>query len=1041
MISLSIRKPIAIIMVILALIVFGIVGFINLPVDLTPNVELPFVTVQALYIGAGPEELETSVIKPIEEQMTTVSGIKNITSFCSEGVGFSFLEFNLGVDADLASIDVKDKIDAILYKLPKDLKKPVISKFDMNAQPIIYLALTGSQSPDVLRRLADKGVKESLVRINGVASIDITGGLEREIQVNLYKEKIEALNLSYMQIVSMVGAQSANIPGGHLSGSLKEYTIRVQGEFSSINDIANIMIPVAGKAAGGGGQGGGGTPPPAVLYIPLSRIAEIEDTYKEVRQKAYFGGKNSVGLAIQKRPDANTVQVADDIFKALDEIRGNMPEGVSVEIAVDRSKMVRDSVNDMYTNVLIGIVLTSVMLLFFLGDWRITIIAAITIPVSVIITFMGMDAFGFSLNIMSLLALAISVGTLVTNSIIVLENIARHRDEGLSVIDASVKGTSEVAIAVIASALTNIAVFVPIANMEGITGQFFKQLGITIVLATVASLFLSFTLVPLLSSKILKAKSTNGDSDSGNIFIRLLKTGQNFLQTILAAARSVYLVILDWCLNYRKTTGLLVVILFFGTLIGFGSQLGSEFFPAGDYGIINIKVEMPSGTSLEETDKTLGKIEGKLNSISAINTVYSALGGSGQTQGVNYASLSVRLKEPEDRTVTTKEVVAAIRPMLTDLPDANITIKEGSAMGGGNQSEGDISCEVTGDDMNEILRIQDSVISLAAAVPGLVDIKSSWKSAKPEMKFIPDRMRLDEYGISVAMLGMNVRYALSGNEDAVFRENNDEYRIRIQLAENDRNSIDAIENLPIPTQRGIVPLKALCKVSYEGGAANINRKNRQRLVTISANVSEGSVGKKAAELQQLTGSIPLKAGYKIGFGGQQEMMKDTFGSLIQAMVLAILLTYIALAAILESLRMPIYIMVTIPLGLIGVILALFLTGKNLSMISMMSMVMLIGVVVNNAILIIEYAMELIKGGMEPRKAVHEACNIKFNAVIMMNLAIVLSSLPQAFQTNSIQAPFAITVIGGIAVSTILTMLFIPSLYLSTQKVKPLNEKL
>lgn len=1016
LISLSIRKPTAVVMVVLALVVFGIIGFINLPVDLTPDVEFPFVTVQTIYIGAGPEELESSVLKPIEEQMTTVSGIKNITGFCSEGVGFAILEFNLGVDPDIASIDVKDKIDAILYKLPKDLKKPVVSKFNINSQPIISLAVTGNKGADVLRYLADKKVKERLVRISGVASIDITGGLEREIQINLHKSKIEAMGISFMQVVSMVGAQSANIPGGHLSGNIKEQTIRVQGEFSAIDEIANIRIPVVDNSNKQG--------PPSVVFVPLKDIAEIEDTYKEIRQKAYFQGNNSVGLSIQKRPDANTVRVADNILATLDEIREMMPEGVTIEVAVDRSTMIRNSVNDMYFNVIVGIVLTSVMLLFFLGDWRVTLIAAVTIPASVIITFIGMNALGFSLNIMSLMALAISVGTLVTNSIIVLENIVRHRDMGNSPSEAANLGASEVAIAVIASSLTNIAVFLPIANMEGITGQFFKQLGLTIVSATIASLTLSFTIVPLIAARLLKSKSS-ATAQSPLFAITSL------FNSALESVKSTYVNILDWCLTNRKLTAFIVFLTFVTVLVGAGSRLGAEFFPAGDYGTINIDLQMPSGTSLMETDRTILKVEERLKSVNEIQTLYSTLGGSGQAQGVNYASFVIRLKDIKDRNRSTKEVLESLRPLLSDIPDAVITIKEAAAMGGG-PSQSDISCEITGDDMAEILRLQDTIFTLAAIVPGLVDITSSWKLAKPEVKFIPDRIRLDEYGVSVAMLGLSVRYALSGNEDIVYRENNDEFRVRIQLLEHDRNSIDAIENIPIPTQKGMVPLKALCEVRYEGGAANINRKNRQRLVTVMANVSEGAVGTKAGELQKLTSTIPLKTGYKISFGGQQEMMKETFGSLIQAMVLAILLTYMALAAILESLKMPIYIMITIPLGLIGVVLALFLSGKNLSMISMMSMVMLIGVVVNNAILIIEYAMELIKGGMDPYKAVHEACSVKFKAVIMMNLAIVLSSLPQAFQSNSIQAPFAITVVGGIAASTVLTMLFIPSLYLSTQ---------
>jgi len=1002
LISLSVRRPIFMIMVIMALVTFGIVGFINLPIDLMPDIEFPYVTVQTIYVGAGPEEIETSVMKPVEEQMTTVSGIKNITSYCMEGVGFMLLEFNLGVDPDLASIDVKDKIDAILFNLPSDLQKPVISKFDINAQPILNIALLGPQTPEALRHMADKLVKERLVRINGVASIAITGGREREIQVNLKREKLDGLGLSVLTVASILSAQTADIPGGHVSGDRKEYTVRVQGQFQSIDQIANVRIPIRG-----------GT-------VLLSSIADIEDTYKEVRQAARYNKQNSVGLAIQKRPDANTVQVADAIFNALDAIQKELPSGCTIAIANDRSKFIKDSVGDMYRNVIIGIMLTSLMLLFFLGDWRVTLISTVTIPASIIVTFMAMRALGFTLNIITLMAIAIAVGTLVTNAIIVLENIVRLRDTGMGIMEASEKGASEVVVAVTASAMTNIAVFVPIATMEGMTGQFFKQLGLTITAATVGSLFLSFTLAPLMASRVLRTRTS-----------RAVET-KSLITRALDSLRVYYLAALSWGLAHRKKVVFGVIGLFFGTLIVIGSRLGSEFFPVTDQGLIDIELEMPSGTSITATDKALKTIEERAATVPEVLSVYASLGGTGSNTGVNYGSITIRLVDRKERSRTTRDVVGAMRPMLADIPDANIVLKEASAFGGGGNNA-DIQVEITGDDMGTILALTDSVTAKAHAISGLVDVKSSWKEAKPEIKFIPNRLKLDEYGISVAQLGLFLRYSLTGNDQTVYREENDEYKIRVQYTESDRSDIDAVENVTIPTPKGLVPIKVLCTVVHQGGAANINRKNRQRLVTVTANVAQGAVGTKAKELKQLTDKIPVASGYKIYYGGQQERTQESFGSLIQATLLAIILTYMVLAAILESLLLPIFIMLTIPLGLIGVILALFITGKSLSMISIMSMIMLIGVVVNNAILLIDYAMGRIKEGLSVRDAIYEACDVKFHAIIMMNLAIILSALPQTLQAASIQAPFAVTAIGGVAVSMLMTLFFIPVLYVAASK--------
>jgi HAE1 family hydrophobic/amphiphilic exporter-1 len=1006
--TLSIKRPIAMMMTIIALVIFGIVAFLSLPIDLMPKIELPYVTVQAVYAGAGPEEIENSVVKPVEEELSTVSNVKNISAYALEGVAFVVLEFNLGVDPDIAAIDVKDKIDAILYKLPKDLKKPVISKFDMNNRSVIDIALTGPQVSQVLREIADKQVKERLVKISGVGQVSIVGGREREIQVNLHKERMDGLNLNIQTIAAILSAQTADFPGGHVIANTREYTVRLKGQFESLDEIRNCGIPVAGKNG--------------VYMAPLSTVADVVDAFKETRELARYNGQNSIGVSIFKRSDANVVNVAKNVLKITDELNKSLPAGALINVANNRADFIESSVNDMYVNIIVGIGLTGIMLLLFLGDWRITIIAALTIPSSILITFIGMQISGFTLNIITLMAIAISVGTLVTNAIIVLENIIRHRDSGMPVKEAAEIGAKEVGTAVIASALTNIAVFVPMANMAGITGQIFKSLGMTIVYATIASLFLSFTFAPLLASVMLKNKNNGGKAKKGGLESLFDKIGVVYAKT----------------LNIVIDLRILVTFLSFAALIGsfifVGPRLGFEMFPQSDEGMLSISLEMPSGTSLEATNQALSVIEKRINTIPEVKSINLSLGGEGINVGVNIGQLTVKLKDKEERTRLTKQIVNMVRPILADLPDAKIVVKEAVSMGGGNQ-EADLDIEVTGDDMDEILKIADSVKSLAQTIPGLVDFQLSWKAAKPEIKFIPNRFLLNEYGMQVAMLGLNLRNSINGNEELIFREDNDEYPIRIQYAEKDKNTIDAVENVSIPTSRGIVPAKTLADIKYEGGASNINRKNRQRLVSVFANVSSGAAGSKATELQKLTDKILLPPGYKINYGGMQEMMQDSFKSLFITLILAILLTFIVLAGSIESLTQPILIMITIPMGFVGVLWGLYLSGNTISMISIMSSIMLVGVVVNNAILIIDYAHQRQKDGLSQRDAIIDACRVKFSAILMMNLAIVLSMLPQAFNVASFQSPFAITAIGGIVVSTVMTLYVIPAMYMFTSPKK------
>lgn len=1005
LIRLSVKRPIAMIMLILALAIFGGIAFINIPIDLMPEMESSFISVQTNYTGGGPREIETAVIKPIEEQLITINNVKDVTSYISEGTGYVIVEFSTGIDPDAAAIDVQNKIDAIMYKLPGDLKRPLISKYDINNQPLINLALTGPHSPEKLRLIAEKNIKECLVRISGVTQISVFGGRQREIQVNLRKARLDALNLSVKTVAAIISSQTADILGGHVTGNRKEYAVRVQGQFESIDQIRNIGIPVNGKTG--------------EAVVPLHTIADVVDTFKEVRELTRFNLQNSVGLSIYKRSDANTVNVSRAVLEMVDKINSEMTDGTVLSVARDRAEFIRNTVKDMYVYILWGMGLSAVILLLFFGSFTLTIITALAISFSTIITFIGLQIFGFSHSLMTLVGLTISLCTLVTNTIIVLENIIRHRNRGIPVKEAVIMGTDEVVTAVIASVLTNIAVFLPVFIRQGMTGQFFRSLGLTVVFAAIVSLFLSFTLVPLMASLMLKEKKKRSDSTKG------------WLEQVIHRLENSYVSFLRWSIKYRFLTVLLALALLMVTLIKTVPELGIEFFPYGDEGLISINIEMAPGTSIGETDRVLLNIEKRLGTIPEIHSIYSSLGGHGTNTGVNFADLILQLKDSRERNRTAKEIANAIRPMLSDIPDARILVKEVNSISSAT-GKADICVEIFGEQMPQILSLADTVKSLIESVSGLVDSRLSWKEARPEIKFIPNRQLLDEYGMNVLGMGHDIRNSLAGNEDIVFREENDEYAIRVQYAPWERNTIDAVENISIETSKGNVPVKVLAEMRQEAGAADVLRKNRQRMMAVMANVSSGTIGTKIAEVKALIGKIDVPSGCSIHYGGQPEMMNEFRHTLFYAMAFAIVLLYMVLAGCIESIFQPFLVIVTIPMGLTGVLLTLFLTGCNISMLTLMSIVVSVGVVVRNATILLDYARKMQKSGVARLDAIVEACRVKSGVILMMNVAIVIALLPMALSGSCTGAPFAITAIGGILVSTVMTLFVIPAMYMFTE---------
>ncbi|HEX3019889.1 MAG TPA: efflux RND transporter permease subunit [Chitinispirillaceae bacterium] len=1023
--GISIRRPLLMIMCILAVSMFGVVGFLRLPIDKMPDMELPYITVQAIYPGAGPDQIELNVVKPIEEQVSTIGGLKHVTSYCMESAAFLVLEFNAEIDADLVSIEVKDKIDQILYSLPDELEKPIISKFNPNDQPIVTLSVTAPVSPDKLRNYVDNQIKDHFSQINGVAKVAVVGGREREIVINLNPEKMSAHNLTIFQVATLIKAQNKTIPGGFVTGKRKEYSVKVSGEYTSLDQIRELQIPVF-KQYGAEVQN---------YTVRLKDIATVEDAYKDVREFARFQGKESVQISITKNSDGNVVGIADMILKKVKEITPLLPSGYSIDVIENSSTFIKNTVDDTYSNIISGIVLTALILLLFLFDWRVTIIAAVTMPISLIMAIVGMSWAGFTLNTITLMALTISVGVLVTNSILVIENIVRHCNNGQDVRKASEEGTNEIFMAVLASTLTNLAVFIPIATTTGAIGSVFKSLGLTIVFATVASIFLSFTLTPLMASRMLKPRKAD----------QLEKKIRNPLDWFLSWLDRLYENSLDKVLSSKIgqfAVVLSVIIVFWTTMQFLAPKLGSEFQPNMDEGVVAISIELPSGTPIDITQKHVLAVEDMMKNLPDLVSISSSIGGSGTKTGVQYGEVRLQFTPETEREESVFDKINTIRPMLSDIPDAIISVTSAGGFGGGG-AEQDMVIEVKGIEMNKLIDLSNQVINIVSQTPGMTDISSSWKGDKPEICIIPDRERLEHYGLSpnlaqsttIQMLGGLVRYNITGDDEAIYRENGEDFPIRIQLDKRSRNTVRDVQTMEILTPKGPVPLEAIADVKYTGGISSITRKDKQRMIQITANKTSGNIGKKTEAIKKQFSALKLESGYSINFAGMQDMQDDSFKQLGTAAFLAIALTFMLLVALLESLSMAFVIMLTIPLGLIGVIWFLFLSNGAISMISLMSIVMLIGIVVNNAILLIDYAQTLrLTKGLSAKEAMTKAGGTKLKAIIMSNIAIIISMIPMALglgSGGSFRAPFAITAIGGVIVSTLFTFYLIPILYIWT----------
>jgi len=1001
-------------MLVLAFVVLGIFGYMRLSVDLFPDIDFPFVTITTLYPGAGPEEVESQITQRIEDAVSTLADIDLMESISRESVSFVIIRFELEADSDVAANDARAKVDAILNDLPTGAEKPQVQKFEMGARPIISLSVSSGRGVNQTYAVADKVMRDRLSQVSGVATVDIIGGQEREIQIAVDRRKMDYYGIPITLVAAAIAAENVNVPEGRIVETEREYTIRTLGEFADVSEIGCVRVAL-----------------PDAGFISLRDIATIRDTYAERRSVARFNGEPAVQIDIVKQAQANTIETADAIYGAVEDLRAQAPSDFVIEYAQDDSGFIRDSVKDVQQNIMIGILLTAILLYAFLRNVRVTLIAAVVMPAAIVSTFLLMDAAGFTLNMMTLMALGISVGILVTNAIVVIENIMRHLQKGESPQEAAMKGTEEVALAVIASVMTNVVVFVPIAFMEGIVGRFFLQFGLTVVFATAFSLIISFTLTPMLSSVVLKRRGSRRYESEEAGEVRDRPKGVDRLMRNLAGS---YRTLLDWSLARTRNRAALVfaAILCFAFGIVLIGISGGEFMSAMDQGSVYVSVDLPAGSSLELTERAVEEVEGVLRAEPEVSSVLGTIGGA--DRGVNQAVVLAKLVDLSERDRKAEEIANGVRPKLAGIPGIDVTVTGEESEGG---ASADVEIEVMGDDLEEIQRISGLVLDIVASVPGLVDVETSWEEGGEELVFVPDREEIARRGLSTGAVATLLRNAFEGDERSVYREAGEEYVIRVQFDDADRKQVRTLEEMRLPVGEHLVPLTQLGTVERHRGEAEILRRERQRRITVRANIAEGTLSEVVSAVQSETDEITLPPGYQIKFAGMYEFQQESFASIFQALILAIILTYVVLAMILESFIHPITVMITLPLGLVGAAMGLFFGGQTINIISLMAMVMLVGIVVNNAILLLDYVAQLRRRGLGRKEAILEACPVRLRAVIMTNLAIAVGMVPQALSSGSgaeFRIAMAVVTMGGVLVSAVFTLMIIPSLYYSFERM-------
>lgn len=1013
--SSAVKKPVTTILVFVAVVIIGLFSLLKLPIDLYPDIDTNTIMVMTTYSGASSQDIEQNVTRPLENTLNSVEHLKHITSNSKENISIITLEFEYGYDIDVLTNSVRDKLDMVSSMLPDDAETPIIFKFSTDMIPIVLLSAQANESLPGLYKILDENVANTLARVDGVGTVSISGAPKREIHIYLDPARLEAYNLTAESVIQLVAAENKNVPGGTFDMGSDTYSLRVQGEFKDPTEMRDLVV---------GSKDG--------AVVRLSDVARIDDSVQERAQETYNNGQRGAMIIVQKQSGANSVEISNKIKKILPDIQKKLPSDVKLDYIVDTSDNIRNTINSLVETVEYALLFVVIVVFFFLGRWRATVIIALTIPISLIASFIYLLATGNTLNIVSLSALSISIGMVVDDAIVVLENVTTHIERGSDPKQAAVHGTNEVAISVIASTLTLIAVFFPLTLVTGMTGVLFRQLGWMVTIMMVISTAAALSLTPMLCSQLLRLQPVKG-----KLFTKLYGPIERFLDKL----DDGFYHLLGLVVKHRWITTAGALIIFFGSM-QLTKFIGSEFFPTSDNSRLGITLELPVGTRVEIakdlTERIYKDWTKKYPEIEKFNyTVGQAstdnTWASMQSNGSHIISMNITLKPIKERTKSLTEVAALMREDLKKYPELDkYLVNVGGSRGGSMSGQSTIDYEIYGYDFEKTDSVAQRLKRILSSVKGTADIRISRDNYQPEYQVDFDRQKLAIYGLNLTTAANALRNRINGSTASYFREDGDEYDIKVMYDPDHRQSIEDIENILLFNAQGKgVRLKEVGTVVERFNPPTIERKDRERIITVSTVVQDRPMSDIIADAQPQIDKMEVPSGVSINLSGSYEDQQDSFRDLAMLAVLIIILVYIVMASQFESFTYPGIIMTSIMFAFSGVVLILWITGTNLNVMSMIGGIMLIGIVVKNGIVLIDYITLNRERGMSITKSVLHAGKSRMRPVLMTSLTTILGMVPMAVGTGEgaeMWRPMGVAVIGGLTFSTILTLLFVPTLY-------------
>jgi HAE1 family hydrophobic/amphiphilic exporter-1 len=1001
----SVNHPVFATMIMVALLVFGVYSYQRLPIEQLPDIDLPVVAILTTYAGAAPEAVENDVTKPIEDAVNTVSGIDTVQSRSYPGQSVVIIIFNMDVASSTAAQDVRDKIAAIEAALPENAGTPQVLRFDPAELPVLSLAVSSdTRTVRDLTALTEDTIVKRLAVIPGVGRASVVGGLSRQLNILIDPDRLDAFNVGVGEVLAAVGQDNRNVAAGSISDATQVQSIQVEATIGEAEDFLKIIVARRGSQP-----------------VRLGDVATIEDGQADVDSLALLDGQRALAIDIVKVQGANTVTVAREIRKVLDDLHDDiLPKDVEIRVVRDNAVPIEQSFHSVQSTILEGAILAVIIVFVFLNSWRSTVITGLTLPISIIGTLTVLYFLGFTLNLMTLMALSLSVGILIDDAIVVRENITRHLHMGKTHKQAALDGTNEIGLAVLATTLSIVAVFLPVAFMEGILGRFFLQFGVTVSVAVLISLFVSFTLDPMLSS-VWFDPASQPNAKRGPLG-RAVARFDDFFSWL--AGR--YRVVLTWCLRHRITTLLAALFMFIGSLFLF-PLVGVEFVPAADNSEFQVDIETPIGSSIDYTATKADQVGNALKEFPEVIRTYTTI-NAGNSTGDNRASILVSMVPPEQRDRTPAKMTEPVRERLRSI--AGVTAVVGAAGGLGGLSK-PIQINIFGEDLATLGRIADNLAAKMADIKGLADIETSLQAAQPVLGIRINREAASDLGISLQQIGDTLRPMLGGEKVGDWTSpDGKSFDVVVRLPESSRNSLETLQSLPISQAGGaaIIRLDQVADIVESVGPGEILREDLSRQVSVTANVADRPLGEVSAELTKLVNSIQVPSSYRISMGGDSEQLADTAAAAGSALLLAVIFIYLVLASQFGSFIQPLAIMMSLPLSIIGVLLGLLIAGTTLNMFSAIGFIMLMGLVVKNAILLVDNANQRHAAGLPLKDALVEAGATRFRPIVMTTLAMIFGMLPLALgiqEGSSQTAPMAHAVIGGLISSTLLTLVVVP----------------